>query len=86
MPNPFAANGERLYKTGDLARFRADGEIEFLGRIDNQVKIRGYRIELGEIEERLHQHPPLRMPLFWSQRKHPAIKGWLPIWLGGNPP
>ncbi|EGW20005.1 non-ribosomal peptide synthetase [Methylobacter tundripaludum] len=60
MPNPFAANGERLYKTGDLARFRADGEIEFLGRIDNQVKIRGYRIELGEIEERLHQHPAIK--------------------------
>jgi len=60
MPNPFAANGERLYKTGDLARFRADGEIEFLGRIDNQVKIRGYRIELGEIEERLHRHPAIK--------------------------
>jgi amino acid adenylation domain-containing protein len=60
MPNPFAANGERLYKTGDLARFRADGEIEFLGRIDNQVKIRGYRIELGEIEERLQQHPAIK--------------------------
>ncbi|MGZ5015803.1 MAG: amino acid adenylation domain-containing protein, partial [Methylobacter sp.] len=57
IPNPFDANGERLYKTGDLARFRADGEIEFLGRIDNQVKIRGYRIELGEIETRLLQHP-----------------------------
>ncbi|MGZ4954747.1 MAG: amino acid adenylation domain-containing protein [Methylobacter sp.] len=57
IPNPFAANGERLYKTGDLARFRVDGEIEFLGRIDNQVKIRGYRIELGEIETRLQQHP-----------------------------
>jgi len=60
IPNPFAANGERLYKTGDLARFRGDGEIEFLGRIDNQVKIRGYRIELGEIEERLQQHPSIR--------------------------
>jgi len=42
--------GARLYKTGDLARYRADGTIEYLGRIDNQVKIRGYRIELGEIE------------------------------------
>ncbi|MCK9394727.1 MAG: amino acid adenylation domain-containing protein [Methylobacter sp.] len=60
MPNPFGANGERLYKTGDLARFRADGEIEFLGRIDNQVKMRGYRIELGEIEERLQQHPAIK--------------------------
>lgn len=60
IPNPFSSNGERLYKTGDLARFRADGEIEFLGRIDNQVKIRGYRIELGEIEQRLQQHPAIK--------------------------
>lgn len=60
IPDPFGANGERLYKTGDLARFRCDGEIEFLGRIDNQVKIRGYRIELGEIEERLQQHPAIQ--------------------------
>jgi amino acid adenylation domain-containing protein len=60
IPNPFSSNGERLYKTGDLTRFSADGEIEFLGRIDNQVKIRGYRIELGEIEERLQQHPAIK--------------------------
>jgi amino acid adenylation domain-containing protein len=60
IPHPFGMGGERLYKTGDLARFRADGEIEFLGRIDNQVKIRGYRIELGEIENRLQQHPAIQ--------------------------
>ncbi len=47
----------RLYKTGDLVRYRADGNIEFLGRLDEQVKIRGYRIELGEIEAVLSQHP-----------------------------
>lgn len=46
----------RLYKTGDLARFRSDGNLEFIGRLDNQVKIRGYRIELGEIETILSQH------------------------------
>ncbi|WP_031431291.1 non-ribosomal peptide synthetase [Methylomicrobium agile] len=60
IPNPFSTEGERIYKTGDLARFRADGEIEFIGRIDNQVKIRGYRVELGEIEERLLQHPAIK--------------------------
>lgn len=50
---------ELLYDSGDLARFRTDGEIEFLGRIDNQVKIRGYRIELGEIESELIKHPDI---------------------------
>jgi amino acid adenylation domain-containing protein len=50
----------RLYKTGDLARYLPDGNIEFLGRIDNQVKIRGFRIELGEIEATLQQHPAVR--------------------------
>ncbi len=50
----------RLFKTGDLARYRADGVIEFLGRIDHQVKIRGFRIELGEIEAVLGQHPAIK--------------------------
>ncbi|HBC56901.1 MAG TPA: non-ribosomal peptide synthetase, partial [Gammaproteobacteria bacterium] len=49
IANPFCV-GERLYKTGDLARFRSDGTLEYLGRIDHQVKVRGFRIELGEIE------------------------------------
>ncbi|MCW5318204.1 amino acid adenylation domain-containing protein [Nostoc sp. KVJ3] len=57
IPNPFSdKKGARLYKTGDLARYRTDGKIEFLGRIDNQVKIRGFRIELSEIETVLSQH------------------------------
>jgi amino acid adenylation domain-containing protein len=56
--NPYSnGSGTRLYKTGDLGCYLRDGNIEFLGRIDNQVKVRGYRIELGEIEEVLGQHP-----------------------------
>jgi len=58
ISNPFIDNPQgRLYKTGDLARYLANGELEYLGRIDNQVKIRGFRIELGEIEALLTQHP-----------------------------
>jgi len=51
---------QRLYKTGDLARYLPDGNVQFIGRIDNQVKIRGYRVELGEIEAVLRSHPSVR--------------------------
>ncbi len=61
IPNPFSSQPEsRLYKTGDLARYLPDGNIEYLGRIDHQVKIRGFRIELGEIETVLCQHLAVR--------------------------
>jgi acyl-CoA synthetase (AMP-forming)/AMP-acid ligase II/acyl carrier protein len=61
IPNPFSEEpGERLYRTGDLARYLPDGNIEFLGRIDNQVKIRGFRIETGEIESALMEHSSVR--------------------------
>src|SRR5437588_198601 len=61
IPHPFSTEpNARLYKTGDLARYRPDGSLEFLGRLDQQVKLRGYRIELGEIEALLSQHPTVR--------------------------
>jgi amino acid adenylation domain-containing protein len=59
IADPFRP-GERLFKTGDLARYLPDGNIEFLGRIDHQVKVRGFRVELGEIEAALAQHPAVR--------------------------
>jgi amino acid adenylation domain-containing protein len=58
IPNPFAIKaGSRLYKTGDLVRQLPDGNIEFLGRIDNQIKLRGFRIEMGEVESVISQYP-----------------------------
>jgi amino acid adenylation domain-containing protein len=61
VPDPFdTEGGGRLYQTGDLARFRADGVVEFMGRRDGQVKLRGYRIELGEIEAALNAHEGVR--------------------------
>ena len=61
IPDPFAQRpGSRLYKTGDVARYRADGEIEFIGRVDHQVKVRGYRIETGEVEAALMEHGGVR--------------------------
>jgi amino acid adenylation domain-containing protein len=60
LPDPYGREGGRLYQTGDLGRYLADGQIECLGRVDYQVKVRGHRVEPGEIEVILDQHPALR--------------------------
>ncbi|MEG3918362.1 amino acid adenylation domain-containing protein [Microcoleus sp. T3_A4] len=66
--------GARLYKTGDLARYLSDGNIEYVDRIDNQVKVRGFRIELGEIEAALSQHPNVRQAVVVVREDEPGNK------------
>jgi len=73
VPHPFSRKpGARLYKTGDLARYLPDGNIEFLGRLDQQVKVRGYRIELGEIEAALAQHKSVRDAVVLAREDTPG--------------
>ncbi|MBM3807743.1 MAG: amino acid adenylation domain-containing protein [Acidimicrobiia bacterium] len=78
VPDPFAERGgrgragDRLYRTGDRARYRADGQLEYLGRIDGQIKLRGYRIELPEIEHVLLQQPGVREAAVLLRNDDPA--------------
>ncbi|MEG4962425.1 MULTISPECIES: amino acid adenylation domain-containing protein [unclassified Microcoleus] len=73
IPNPFR-DTERIYKTGDLARYLPDGNIECLGRLDFQVKIRGFRIELGEIESVLVKHPNVQQAVVLVREDFPGDK------------
>jgi amino acid adenylation domain-containing protein len=72
---------ERIYKTGDLAKWRADGNLEYLGRIDNQVKIRGFRIELGEIEATLTQHENVKeaVVILQTQEDNPRLVAYVTL-------
>jgi amino acid adenylation domain-containing protein len=73
--NPFVDNPKaRIYRTGDLVKYLANGDIEFLGRIDSQVKIRGFRIELGEVEAALAQHPGLKQVVVLAREDTPGHK------------
>ncbi|MGH8549115.1 MAG: amino acid adenylation domain-containing protein [Methylococcales bacterium] len=74
VPDPFGREGERLYRSGDLARYRDDGMLEYLGRVDDQIKIRGYRVEPGEIEARLNAHPQVKEAVVLVREELPAKK------------
>jgi amino acid adenylation domain-containing protein len=75
LDDPFSgAPGARLYKSGDLARYRQDGKLEFLGRADDQVKIHGYRIELGEVEAALAAHPNVKLCTVIAGEDGPGTK------------
>jgi amino acid adenylation domain-containing protein len=74
IANPFSTEGGRLYGTGDLGRTLANGEIAFLGRIDDQIKIRGYRIELNEINAVLNEHPAVQASVVIAREDVPGDK------------
>lgn len=74
-PHPFSAKaGARLYRTGDIARYLPDGNLEYLGRADRQVKIRGFRIELGEVEAAVARHPSIREAVVIVSEDQPGNK------------
>ena len=85
ISDPFSSEpGARLYKTGDLVRYRSDGNLEFLGRLDNQVKIRGFRIELGEIETALRSHSNISDAIVMRWEDEPGLEKLVAYVVGQN--
>src|SRR5262249_24903645 len=90
IANPFNGTTDgRLYRTGDRVRYRADGNLEFLGRLDAQVKLRGFRVEPGEVENALAQHPAVRSAVVTTREEEPGDQRLVAYVVGqddGGPP
>ncbi|MEM1255608.1 MAG: amino acid adenylation domain-containing protein [Cyanobacteria bacterium P01_H01_bin.21] len=85
IPHLFCSEPEaKLFKTGDLARYRSNGQIEFLGRVDDQIKVRGYRIEVGEIEAALAQHSGIKESVVTAQTDRSGDFKLVAYWIGAS--